>query len=457
MLSSTVNLACRFSAIEFAWSLLVMVLVTAFVFVFAPSSAAVASQGHSVASAIWQALEAAVRSSFGESSLPLLSRGCGSILAGISAAVSFVVIRYFLFLMLRKLRLLEYYRISGRLLIWSFSVALSIAFSRSFVDLFVPVTPRTVNVMFACMVIGLTVYFIRVNHPLILIVAYALAGVLSALSVTGIVALVILVTILVISKNHVTLQRFSKWMTGYGYGGDAYGAYGAYGEESAYGVDDSAEVATRTDGVWETQALMAERLRLSLFLFFVLGFAATLSLIIVFERSSDVSMRTAFFDWVRCYVVEVKSAMAASKLFFVVCCETIAVVFVLYRFDRLLDAEHYLTANDMVRVILSAMIAAAVLLGVGSGTFSVVDFSTYEIRFLPFAVQVVAGLAILMAIVVFLVNMRCRKFVCSKGDSESWKMVRQYSRMGTLIVFFFDVSPVVLLVIATFYFWRAYL
>lgn len=459
MLSSTVNLACRFSMAEFAWSLLVLVVVAAFAFVFAPPSAGVASQGNPVACAIWQVFGAAARSGLGESSVQLLSRGCGSVFAGISAAVSFVVVRYFLFLVLRKLRLLEYYRISGRLLIWSLAVALSIALSRAFIDLFVPVTPTTVDVMLGCVVIGLTIHFIRVNHPFLLIVAYALAGVLSALSVTGIVALAVLVTILVVSKNHVAQQRFSKWMTGYGYGGEyAYGSYGVYGTEGAYGFDDTAEVApTRQDGVKEAQALMAERLRLSLFLFFALGFVATLSLILVFGRSQDVSVRTAFLDWGGCYVAEVKNAMAASKLFFVACCEAIAVVFVLYRFDRLLDAEHYLTASDMVRVILSAMIAAAVLLGIGSGTFSVTDFCAYEIRFVPFAVQVVAGLVILMAVVVFLINMRCRKFIYSEGDVESRAMIRQYSRMGALIVVFFDVSPAVLLAIATFHIRRAYL
>lgn len=454
-MTSTAKLAGRFSVGEYAWSLSLMLVVAVFAFLFAPDPAA-SPMGTCARCSVWQAFGAAMGSVLDEPSRRLLSRGCGSVFAGITAAVCFVAVRYFLFLVLRKLRLLEYYRISGRLMAWSLLVTLSIALSPHFIALFVPITAAAVNVVLCCMAIALTILFIRVNHPLVLIAAYVLAGVLSALSVSGVVVLAAETMVLLVSKNRGAGERLSKLMSGYGYGQEyAYRGYGAYGEGGAYGsyaLDDSQDTAA--GGILEAHALVAERLRLLLFLFYGMGLVTALAALLVIGRSLDMDVRHVFSDWLGCYVEEAKRAMMVGKLFLVACCEAIAVVFVFCRFDRLLDVEHYLTTSDVIRIVLAILIATGVLLGIGCGFSPFADVCLYEIQVVPFAAQALAGFVILMAVVVFLVNMKCRKFVCVAGDDEVRAMVRRYSWMGIPIVLFFDALPVVLLAIATFHVWR---
>lgn len=366
--------------------------------------------------------------------------------------------------------MIEYYRIRVRLFYWTLCVVLAISCSRFYIDLFVPVTPRAVLLATSCLAIWLVISFLRLKRPIFLIVEYALLGALSAVSATGFAMLLISSLILFIAKFNIDTTSVAKWVSGlgrgrgYGYGGSygSYGGYGRYGSSGSsygyYGYADEPEVpeTSKADKA-EQRALLAERLRLSLILFYCLGFIAMLALLFVCGVASGAGVKELLLEWLGHLWLEVKCTLASSDMMAVVCAVTISVVFVRYRFYRMLDDEYYILTKDVIRLVFAALVAAAGLLGIGLSLVLRGDVSTSGLVFVPLSLQIVAGLVMLMSIIVFLVNMKCRKCMGGDEDFEGDNAVRQFNWMAIPFLLFLDVCPAVLVAFATYDVWRKFL
>lgn len=132
-------------------------------------------------------------------------------------------------------------------------------------------------------------------------------------------------------------------------------------------------------------------------------------------------------------------------------------VFVRYRFYRMLDDEYYILTKDVIRLVFAALVAAAGLLGIGLSLVLRGDVSTSGLVFVPLSLQIVAGLVMLMSIIVFLVNMKCRKCMGGDEESEGDNAVRQFNWMAIPFLLFLDVCPAVLVAFATYDVWRKFL
>lgn len=366
--------------------------------------------------------------------------------------------------------MIEYYRIRVRLFYWTFCVVLSISCSRFYIDLFVPVTPRAVLLATSCIAIWLVISFLRLKRPIFLIVEYALLGALSAVSATGFAMLLISSLILFIAKFNIDTTSIAKWMSGfghgrgYGYGGNygSYGGYGGYGSSGNsygyYGYADGLE-DSETGKVDKTaqRALLAERLRLSLILFYCLGFIAMLALLFVCGVACGAGVKELLLEWLGNLWLEVKCTLASSDMLAVLCAVTISVVFVRYRFYRMLNDEYYILTKDVIRLVFAALVAAVGLLGIGLKLVLRGDVSTRGLVFVPLSLQIVAGLVLLRSIIVFLVNMKCRKCMVGDEEFEGDNTARQFNWMAIPFLMFLDVCPVIFVAFSTSDIWRKYL
>ena len=441
------TLMYAFSKSEFVCSLLVFFVVTLLSFFYSSDSVAGAQTGSYVTAGIWHQGCNWLRAVLGDQQWRVYSRCMGCVCAGFTASVCFVAIRHLLFYLIGKLRLVEYCRVRARLFSWTMCVVLSFTLSQFFFELLIPVTQGTVNVVLSSLVIWLSVLFLRVKWPIFLCAAFALLGFLCAMTITGVLMLIIVSIILFLAKRSMTpcipgyaYGHENAYGGGYGSYGAPQGAYGSYGYGTAqYGaveIDESDRMAN---------AFMAERIRLLLLLCFVLGFVFTLSLVFGYGMLSGAGVKDIVLQWLSCFGAELKEMLAAVELMTLACCVTISFLFVNYRLARMFDIEYCLKLNDLFRLGAGFLLACAILICIGRRVPFVVGACLCETPLLPLVIQVVASEVILEVAAIFLVNLKCRKIHSVTENTDDMKAVRQYKRMRAVLLLFFDLLPAFLL------------
>lgn len=449
------TLTHAFSKFEFAYSLLVMFGVALFSFFFASVSVAGAQTDSFVTAGIWHQGGEWLRAYLGDEHLCEYSRCIGCACAGFTAAVFFVVVRHFLFYLIGNLCLIEYYRVHMRLFFWTTCVVLSFTLSQFFIELFIPVTQGTVNVVLVSLVIWLSILSLRMKWTTFLCAAFALLGVLSAVSISGVIMLIVVTMILFFAR-----ESISQSISGYGYGHEnAYGVgFGSYGVSQdiygSYGTTQYAEVEMADQ---MANALMAERTRLLLLLSFIMGLVFTLTLVFGYGMFSGASARNIILQWLSCFGAELKGILAAVDLMALACCVTISFLFVNYRLARMFDSEYYLKAKDLFRLGTGFLLACVVLICAGKRMPFVVSTCLREMPLLPLAIQVVASEVMLVVAAIFLVNLKCRKINSVARNADETEAVRQYKWMRTLLLLFFDLLPAFLLATGIVRVWRDFL
>ena len=326
--------------------------------------------------------------------------------------------------------------------------------SKFFINVFVPFSLDALILTLACVTIGLVIRFLRTNCPVYLIAGYLLLGALSALSVTGVITLLASMLILLVAKIYYARAANIKWIAGNGnaysstcggYGGYGYGGYPAYADCAESENDELGEVQSEA---------MTERLRLMTIMFIFLGFVAMLVLLVFCGKGMGLSAKDILIDWIGWYVKELDGSVTVN-LVAVFCIQAIALIFATYRYGLMLDEEHWLTAKDVFRIAAAAFVAMVILFEVGQATSAAFGRITCAILLVPIAIQVASCFVIMMSVVIFLVNLKCRRVRQSQrsGDDE----VRLYRRMVIPLLLFFDVAPWLLLAFATSYVWRMFI
>lgn len=456
--ASIVTLMYGISKFEIVSSLLVMFAVALFSYFFASDSVAGAQAGSSLTTDIWHHGGRWIRAFLGDVQFREFSRVVGCVCAGFAAAVFFVFIRHFLFYFAGGLRMIEYYRIHLRLLFWTVCVVLSFALSQFFIDLFVPVTLGAVNVVLACLIVCMTLFFLRVKRPVFLCAAFVLLGVLTSVSIIGVVMLMIATMILFIASADYR-KSSAQYTSGYGYGHEySYGGgYGSHGvSQYGYGASDTPTYGAvqMNEFDWVADSLLAERFHLLLLLCLVVGFVATLALVFGYGVYSGLGARDVVLQWLSWFGVELKGVWVSGELMVLTCCVMISFLFVNYRFARMFDVEYYLKVKDFFRLGSGFLLACAVLICIGRRFSFAADACLCGIPLLPLAIQVVAGGVMLQVVAVFLVNLKCRKISSETETADGTNVARQYNGMKVLLLLFFDLLPVFLLAAAIGCFWR---
>ena len=322
-------------------------------------------------------------------------------------------------------------------------VVLSFTLSQFFIELLTPVTQVTVNVVLVSLAVWLSILYLRVKWPIFLCAAFALLGTLSAVSITGVIMLIVVTMILFFAG-----KSQSQCVSGYGYDHEnAYGVgYGSYCvSQDAYGTTPYGEVETDEPGL-TANALLAERFRLLLLLSFIMGFVFTLTLVFGYGMFSGEDVRDIVLQWLSCFGAELKGMLTAVELMALACCVAIAFLFVNYRLARMFDIEYYLKTKDLIRIGIGFFLACVVLICIGRRIPFVAGPCLCEMSVLPLAIQVIASEVILEVAAIFLVNLKCRKiYPAVTGDVDDTKVVRQYKWMRVLLLLFFDLLPVFLL------------
>ena len=445
-----------------ALSAMIILVVSVFAFLFASDASEVVTAEDFLRNAAWHRVSSWLRSCIGSAStMRLLSRGIGCVAAGVSAAVCYTVVCHFLFFMMKTLRMVEYYRIRYRLLCWTVCVIMSMSLSRAFVNAFVPFTLNALVVILVFVSLGAVIRFLRTNHPTYLIADYFLMGFLSAFSVAGVVVLLASTFVLFIAKIYYARFANMKWIVGCGDShASVYGAYGRYGGYDDYygccprGAEGKKEPLDEVDLI--VGEAMTERLRLSVIMFFFLGFVVFSVLLVVCGKALGLSVNSILLDWIGWYAAELKGFMSVNALA-TSCVLAIAVIFASYRYNQMLDEERWLRTRDVFRIAGAAVLAFAVLAGIGQAVPETCGMSRDTGSLVSLAMQGLSCVVILMSVVVFLVNLKCRRVRLAKGSGDGVAEVRQYGRMVVALLLFFDGVPWLLLAFATSYAWRMFL
>lgn len=451
--ASTAMLMHKFSMSEFLWSMVFMFGIISFAFFLLPDS--VADMQTEGKSDVWNFVVHSLLSVFGERTSQLIVHAVGGLFAGIVTVVCFVVTRNMLLQGMRTLRLLDFCRIRFQLMYWMLLLVLSMVLSGTFVNDLACVTSISASVVMSCVAVGFTVLYLRVKRPILLVVVFTTTGALSALTLTGGIVLLISFVILYVPVLRCIWLPTAQWQPGFG-GGVVGMAYGS--GEIAYGTKYlPLDGGSNEDEKFELYNRFEERMRLSLFLFFFTGFLMMLTLVIGGGMIMGGNLKTVFLDWVGGFSHEFAALISMKDLPVVGCGMMIAMIFVLYRFKRMLNAEYYLTVLDMLRISTGAMIACGVLVGIGRGLILASTQGTCVTWFVTLSIQILACILILMAVVVFLVNVKCRRCRSKPDDSDDGKLVGKYNRMSIPLLLFIDVIPLVLLVAATVRLWQRFL
>lgn len=437
----------------------VMLITTVFALFFAsdiPDSIDV-TWVSSVVSGMWRRGGEFVRDCLGVSSTRLLLRVLGCVFAGFSAAVIFVFIRFIAFGLLRVLRLIEYYRMRYRMFYWTLCIVLSLSLSQFFVDLFVPLTFQTVLVMMTCTVFFLAILYVQTRRSILLIMAYALLGVFSVLSVAGFVVMLGVTVFYAIETANLARNNVFATTSGYGYGyGSQYaGAYASYGQYGggyvAYCEDASTE--DKRNLKLSFDAVFAERLRLMLVFAYLGGFALAVGLFFACGVVLGLNLRDISLDWLKCYVAEFGSTVTMVMIA-LSCVVTIAGIFIQNRFYLMLTDEYYLKTRDMLRLLVGAFLGCLVFIGIGR-PFNLLKIELQRGNVLvPLVIQVVTALEILMPAVIFITCLRCRRCNDINLNLDEGSEIHRSNWLTFFLLLIFDIVPVALPVISTFYLWR---
>lgn len=465
LLCSMESLKYRSSWRELACSAFVMLVTTVFVFFFASDSSGLvdATWTGRVVSAVWHRGGECVRDCLGVSSMRLLLQVLGCVFAGFSSAVVFVFIRFMTFGQLRVLRLIEYYRMRYRLFYWTLCIVFSLSLSQFFIDVFVPVTFQTVLVSMTSLVFFLGILYLQTRRSIFLVMAYALLGVFSALSVAGFVVMLGATAFYAIETAN--FERHCAFMSmsggGYGYGSQyantyaSYGAsYGKYGGGYAsYAYSDDTSTEDRRNLNLSFNAVFAERLRLTLVFAYFWGFVLAVTIFFSGGVVLGFDLRDVSCDWLKCYVAEFESTVTLLMIA-LSCVVIIAGIFILNKFNLMLTEEYYLKTSDVLRLLFGALLGCLVFIGIGR------PFNLFKIdlqrgnMLVPLVIQVVTALEILMPAVVFITSLRCRKYNDMNLNLDEGPVIHRSNWLTFFLLLIFDIVPVALPVISTFYLWR---
>lgn len=422
LLCSVESLKYESSWRELACAAFVVLVTAVFAFFFASDSSDSidVTWAGSIVSAVWHMGGECVCNCLGKNSrLFLRVLGCG--FAGFSAGVIFVFIRFMLLGRLRVLRVLDYYRMQYRLFYWTLCIVLALSFSRSFVDLFIPVSFQTILVIVTCLVISLGILYLRLSSSIFLILAYVLSGVFSAVSLAGVVVMLLMTGFYVVE---------------------------VYFEKKGSLNGRSCNLSLSSD------AFYSERLRLMLVFGYSLGFIITLGVFFSIGAALGLNLKDSICDWLKCYVAEFEST-ATWVMLVLLCAVTIAGIFILNRFNLMLTVEYYLKTCDVIRLMAGVFGGCLVLFGIGWQLNSLKIVLQVGNVLVPLAIQCVAAMEILMAVVIFMNCLRCRKGNDMNEEFDEGLVIHHRSKWLTFfLLLIFDIVPVALPVISTSYTWR---
>ena len=291
--------------------------------------------------------------------------------------------------------------------------------------------------------------------------AYALLGAFSALSVAGFVVMLVVTAFYAIEmanfKRNNDLEEAARCEYGHGaHYGYAYvpsygtygGAYGSYGYAS-YGEDESAK--DNRNLKFSFDAILAERLRLTLVFAYILGVVFAVVFFFSCGVALGLNLRDVSYDWLKCYVVEFESTVTLVTIA-LSCVVTIAGIFIFNRFNLMLTDEYYLKTSDVLRLLVGAFVGCLVFLCIGR-SFTMLKIELLKGNALvPLVILVVTALEILMAVAIFITSLKCRK--CMNCDLDEGSAIRRLNWVTFFLLLIFDIVPVALLVISTFYVWR---
>ena len=420
--ASVLTLVYRLSKSDVVLSLLAGVGVALFVFVMSGRmDLQVDAQRTGVTNEIWRVLFAWLPMRLSPEMAKLTHRVVGSVTAGLAAWTAFVMLRSVLFMLIASLRIDEFLRIRRVVYFWLAGIPLTVFVSRSATELFSMFSPETFFFVLAICTTMLMVGYFLTKRVSLAIVAYLILGALSAMSIIGVVTLVLLAVMLTLARIHSVLPTFmSTGGSGYGYGGYGGYGYGGYGYGS-YGYGGYGDRSKPMQRVNENPHLVnpfvMDRLRLIFSFTYLVGLLVTLGVLFALGFVSGMGAKEIVMNWVGCMSAEATKMVTLNGCALIVGGVVVPMIFAFKNLNGMLNEEHFLSMMEIVRLLIALFASFGMLVLLDR---LIPDNIAVVSRSVQVVVQSFAGLSGIVAAVVFLVDIKCHNKNVQQEDMDEY-------------------------------------